>query len=119
MTAARDWGEPHATRAVRPALPGSYEELLHAAAEHANRREFALDLHDDAVKAALDPLSPRLERAIGVIYRPETERQSHYFPAFLTHQFDVAVWHDVTRALPPLDAAEPQTPEPETFPSGL
>jgi erythromycin esterase-like protein len=120
VTASDDWGEPHKTKQVRPALPGSYEELLHAAAAHANRETYALDLREPAVRAALaPPLSPRLERAIGVIYRPETERQSHYFPAFITRQFDVAVWHDTTRALPPLDAAEPQTPEPETFPSGL
>ena len=51
--------------------------------------------------------------------RPQTERQSHYFPAHLARQFDVAVWHDVTNALQPLDAAEPQTPEPEAFPTGL
>jgi erythromycin esterase-like protein len=146
VTAADDWGEPHRTKAVRPALPGSYEELLHAAAVAAGRPSFALDLREPAVKAALaPPVSPRLERAVGVIYRvrrlaargtlcgtpltlsrclranrqPETERQSHYFPAMLPRQFDLAVWHDRTHALPPLDAAEPQTPEPETFPSGL
>jgi erythromycin esterase-like protein len=120
VTASDDWGAPHRTKAVRPALPGSYEELLHAASAAAGRPTFALDLRDADVRAALaPPVSPRLERAIGVIYRPDTERQSHYFPAFLARQFDVAVWHDVTRALPPMDAAEPQTPEPETFPSGL
>ena len=120
VTAADDWGEPHRTHAVRPALPGSYEELLHAAALQAGRPTFALDLREPAVRAALaPPVSPRLERAIGVIYRPETERQSHYFGAVLDRQFDVAVWHDVTHALPALDAREPQTPEPEAWPTGL
>lgn len=120
VTAADDWGEAHGTKAVRPALPGSYEELLHAASLQAGRPTFALDLRDPKVRDALaPPVSPRLERAIGVIYRPQTERQSHYFPAHLARQFDVAVWHDVTNALQPLDAAEPQTPEPEAFPTGL
>ena len=120
VTAADDWGEAHGTKAVRPALPGSYEELLHAASLQAGRPTFALDLRDPKVRGALaPPVSPRLERAIGVIYRPQTERQSQYFPAHLARQFDVAVWHDVTNALQPLDAAEPQTPEPEAFPTGL
>jgi len=120
VTAADDWGAPHGTKAVRPALPGSCEEMLHAAALRAGRASFAIDLRDQAVQDALKPpVSPRLERAIGVIYRPQTERQSHYFPADLARQFDVAVWHDVTQALVPIDASEPQTPEPEAFPTGL
>ena len=119
-TCSDDWGCAHGTKAVRPALPGSYEELLHAASLRAGRPTFSLDLRDSSVRAALaPPVSPRLERAIGVIYRPQTERQSHYFPAMLASQFDIAIWHDVTQALQPLDTSEPQTPEPEAFPTGL
>ena len=120
VTASDDWGEAHATKAVRPALPGSYEELLHAASLRAGRPTFALDLRDRGVRDALaPPVSPRLERAIGVIYRPQTERQSHYFAADLPRQFDICVWHDVTQAVQPLDVSEPHTPEPEAFPTGL
>ena len=62
--------------------------------------------------------SPRLERAIGVIYRPETELQSHYFQASLPHQFDEYVWIDETSAVAPLPAHE-LAEAPETYPFGL
>jgi erythromycin esterase-like protein len=64
-------------------------------------------------------MSPRLERAIGVIYRPETELASHYFEASLPSQFDEYVWIDETRAIDPLDPAVPAAGEPDTFPFGL
>src|SRR5690606_27193287 len=87
VTAAEDWDAHAARKEVRPALPGSYEALFHAV----GGANFYLDLRrpTDAVEALLPP---RLERAIGVIYRPETERQSHYFHASLPRQFD-AVLH--------------------------
>jgi erythromycin esterase-like protein len=66
-------------------------------------------------------LVPRLERAIGVIYRPETERQSHYFDARLADQFDAVIHFDHTRALEPLDRTSvwDNGEPPETFPSGI
>ena len=73
VTAASDWGDPPERKHVRPALPGSYEELFHDLPVPA----FWLKTADRAVRETLRV--PRLERAIGVIYRPETERQSHYF----------------------------------------
>lgn len=62
---------------------------------------------------------PRLERAIGVIYLPETERISHYFQTILPQQFDVMIHIDNSRAVEPLDQVQPSTAEPETFPSSL
>jgi erythromycin esterase-like protein len=115
VTAASNWGEPALRKAVRPALPGSYEWLLHDVSGPA----YWLATAVPSVRAALD--TPRLERAIGVIYRPETERQSHYFGANLADQFDAVIHLDRTRALEPLertarwDRGEP----PETYPTGM
>jgi erythromycin esterase-like protein len=116
VTAASDWDEPAQRRVVRPALPGSYEALFH----ETGMPNFALDLGEpsDAV-AGLE--TARLQRAIGVIYRPETERLSHYFEARLPDQFDVVLHYDQTRAVEPLE----RTPLwvsgelPETYPSAL
>jgi erythromycin esterase-like protein len=115
VTAASDWGAPAERKHVRPARPGSNEALLHAV----GLPRFWVATGD---AAAYDALSePRLERAIGVIYRPETELQSHYFEARLAQQFDAVIHIDQTRALEPLE----RTPlwnrgePPETFPSGL
>ena len=117
MTAAHDWDEAAERRRVRPGLHGSYEELFHAV----GIPQFWLDLRSVGGAAARTLGGPLLQRAIGVIYRPETERGSHYFNATLTTQFDVMIHLDETRALEPLE----QTPIweqgelPETFPSGL
>lgn len=80
---------------------------------------FIVDLRRADVRDALD--RPRLERAIGVIYRPETERQSHYFDAMLADQFDFLIHVDETRALDPIDrpTSWEATEVPETFPSGI
>lgn len=119
VTAAANWDEPARQRQVRPALAGSYEALLHEAATP-EAPDFLLDLRDPAVAAHLRPA--RLERAIGVIYRPETERFSHYFLASLPDQFDAVIHLDRTSALTPLDP-DPgwETAEelPETFPFGV
>jgi len=115
VTAASAWGRPAERKHVRPALAGSHEALLHDVGE----RRFWFSTADPAVRGALE--MPRLERAIGVIYRPETERQSHYFEARLADQFDAVLHIDRTRALAPLertamwDRGEP----PETFPTGV
>jgi len=115
VTAATDWGGPAERKRVRPALAGSHEALLH----DGEVPRFWLDMAQPAVRDAL--VVSRLERAIGVIYRPQTERGSHYFDARLADQFDAVIHFDHTRALEPLertslwDLGEP----PETFPSGI
>jgi erythromycin esterase-like protein len=113
VTAASDWGKPAERKRVRPALAGSYEALFHAA----RRDRFLLILNESAMMVQQLGV-PRLERAIGVIYRPETERQSHYFRAQLTEQFDAVLHFDETRAVKPLESTEEwETGElPETFP---
>jgi erythromycin esterase-like protein len=116
VTAASDWDEPAERKQVRPALPGSYEALLHAAGHDGFWLEFAK--HPKLAAELREP--SRLERAIGVIYRPETERVSHYFHARLPDQFDAVLHFDVTRAVEPLErrAHEPAEMD-ETFPTGL
>ena len=98
------------------ALPGSYEALFHESVPGS----FLLDLTrpGDAVAGLREP---RLERAIGVIYRPDTERESHYFLASLPRQFDAVLHYDATRAVEPLERAGLWDHEevPETFPSAL
>ena len=115
VTAASDWGEPVELKRVRPAVPDSYEDLFHEVAVP----RFFLPLHGEPVGRAL--MKPRLERAIGVIYRPETERVSHYFYASLSAQFDAVIHFDHTAALRPLETgAGWSTPEvPETYPTGV
>ena len=116
VTAASDWDEPARRKRVRPALEGSYELLFH----QTGLERFFLNLRDDGRAAEL-LRRPRLERAIGVIYRPETERLSHYFHAWLSDQFDAVMHLDETRAVEPLEpGARWETGEPpETYPSGM
>ena len=101
---------------MRPALPESYEALFH----DAGTSGFLLTMRDDADCAA-GLREPRLERAIGVIYRPGTERLSHYLQARLPDQFDAVIHFDETRAVEPLErTAKWETGEVwETFPSGV
>jgi erythromycin esterase-like protein len=115
VTAASDWGEPLELKRVRPALSDSYEQLFHDIATP----RFFLPLHLEPVRHLL--MKPRLERAIGVIYRPDTERQSHYFHASLSSQFDAVLHFDHTSAVRPLEVTAAWTlPEvPETFPTGV
>jgi erythromycin esterase-like protein len=116
VTAADDWGEPAQRMRVRPGMPGSYEELFH----QAQVDQFLLDLRR-AGGSAVDALrQPRLQRAIGVIYRPQTERLSHYFHARLAEQFDAMIHIDRTRALEPLERTAIYEPEEaETYPTGV
>jgi len=103
VAAAHDWDGPMAVMDVRPTHPRSYERLCHESGVPA----FFLHLRvpeREAVRGELMP--PRLERAIGVVYRPETELQSHYFHAVLPRQFDEYVWFDETRAVRPVTDAE-------------
>jgi erythromycin esterase-like protein len=114
VTAAHEWEEPAALRTVRPSLRGSYEHLFHEVGLPA----FLAPLSAPALAAAL--ATPRLERAIGVIYRPETERASHYFAARLPQQFDVVVHVDRTRAVAPLERwGRHEVDLPETYPTGV
>jgi erythromycin esterase-like protein len=114
VTAARDWDQPAEQRRVRPSLPGSYERLFH----DTGLSRFAVRLGDEPVRTALLPA--RLERAIGVIYAPETERASHYFRAQLPQQFDLMIHVDETRALQPLEKwAQVESDVPETYPTGM
>jgi erythromycin esterase-like protein len=120
VTAASDWGQPARRRTVRPGRPDSYEHLLHEVVdERLAPARFWMPMSDPDAAAVL--AEPRLERAIGVVYRPQTERASHYFPARLDRQFDVVVHIDRTAALHPLDdvaAWDPLEP-PETYPTGI
>jgi erythromycin esterase-like protein len=117
VSAASDWDEPVERKRVRPALAGSYESLFHVAL---GGGDFMLPLRgDDRLGNVLG--EARLERAIGVIYRPETERVSHYFSARLPAQFDAILHFDATHAVEPLDRTvgwdrgEP----PDTYPFGV
>jgi erythromycin esterase-like protein len=116
VTAAHDWDDPGERRRVRPALPNSYELGFHEAGIPC----FFLDLRDGAAGTPL-MAQPRLERAIGVVYRPETERISHYFLADMRRQFDAVIHFDETRAVEPLEKPERwhDIEPPETFPSGI
>ena len=116
VTAASDWDQPAERKIVRPALEGSYEALFH----ETGLRNFFLGLRGNSA-AVLGLRQPRLERAIGVIYRPETERLSHYFRARLPHQFDAVFHYDVTRAVEPLERTGlwERGELPETYPSTL
>jgi erythromycin esterase-like protein len=116
VTAASEWDGPAHRKQVRPALAGSYERLFH----DTGIGRFLLPLRTD-LELASALAAPRLERAIGVLYLPETERASHYFHARLPEQFDYVLHFDATRAVEPLErTALWQSGEvAETFPSGL
>jgi erythromycin esterase-like protein len=116
VTAATDWGGPAERKRVLPSRSDSHERLMHAT----GLPRLLLPLRGDpALAQALQ--APRLERAIGVIYRPDTERRSHYFDARLPQQFDALIHIDTTRAVRPLERnAEWRDDEvPETYPQGL
>ena len=116
VTAASGWDNPAERKHVNPGLPGSYEALFH----QTGIRNFLLVLKG---RERIAPLlrEPRLERAIGVIYLPRSERVSHYFHAQLSEQFDAVIHMDETRAVEPLErtAAWEAGEVPETYPSML
>ncbi|MCA1991724.1 MAG: erythromycin esterase family protein [Coleofasciculus sp. S288] len=113
VTAASDWGGPTELKRVRPALPESYEALFHKT----GLSRFLLNLRDDS-QAVRGLRQPRLERAIGVIYLPQSERISHYFYARLPDQFDAVIQIDDTRGVEPLDRSTywQEGEVPETYP---
>jgi erythromycin esterase-like protein len=111
VTAAREWDEPAGRRRVTPSMPGSYEHLFH----RTGFERFVLSTEE--AREAL--LASRLERAIGVIYKPETEPASHYFRARLADQFDAVIHIDTTTALTPLERWSRESSDlRETYPTG-
>ena len=116
VAAATDWDAPMEVKTIRPALSASYENLFHASGVP----RFVLPLREGPGSSAMiEGLSiPRLERAIGVIYRPDTERQSHYFDAVLARQFDEYIWFDETSAVTPLPAKAREALA-DTYPFGV
>ena len=119
VTAADDWDEPARLKRVLPSRSDSIERLLH----ESGLERFFLPLRRAADELLQALGEPRLERAIGVVYRPDTERWSHYFETRLSRQFDAVVHVDSSEALTPLEGAgAPLAAEPadsDTYPSGL
>jgi erythromycin esterase-like protein len=120
VAAADDWGEPMKIKQVRQSLPESYERMSH----DSGVARFLLDLREGEVgREVREALTePRLERFIGVIYRPDTERWSHYSEAILPRQFDAWVWFDETTAVTPLPGEQrpgDHREVDETYPFGL
>jgi protein-L-isoaspartate(D-aspartate) O-methyltransferase len=114
VAAASDWDGPMEIKTVRPALENSYEKLCHAA----DVPRFMLALRDQTDGAVRGLMEPRLERAIGVIYRPESELASHYFEASLPRQFNEYIWFDESKAVTPFTTKELEG-LPDTYPFGL
>ena len=116
VAAASDWDGPMEIKPVRPSLPGSVERLCHEAGIGRGWVDLRRGRMDASLRRELE--APRLERFIGVIYRPETERWSHYAEASLAGQFDAWLWFDETRAVQALPTATVPGGD-ETFPFGL
>ena len=116
VAAADDWDMPMKVKQVRPSLEGSYERISH----DSGLPRFLLDLRAEEIGRDINEalMEPRIERFIGVIYRPETERWSHYSECILPRQFDGWVWFDETEAVTPLPG-EIRPGEEETYPFGL
>jgi len=115
VAAASEWGGPMEVKQVQPSHIDSYEHVCHQTMTD----NFLLPLRKPLQEITRNKLlAERLERAIGVIYRPESELQSHYFYASLPHQFDEYIWFDETRAVEPL-TRESIKNVPDTFPFGL
>ena len=115
VAAASEWGGPMEVKQIQPSHIDSYEYLFH----QVNSDNFLLPLRQPLLEVARKKLlAERLERAIGVIYRPESELQSHYFYASLPRQFDEYIWFDETHAV---EAIERHSIKgmPDTFPFGL
>jgi erythromycin esterase-like protein len=114
VAAASNWDGDMEIKPVRPSHRDSYERVCH----DANVLRFLLNLgRDQAVRRRL--MEPRLERFIGVIYRPDTDLMSHYANASLPQQFEAFVWFDETSAATPLGPEHARTGVPDTYPFGL
>jgi erythromycin esterase-like protein len=121
VAAASSWGDDMRVMKVKPSMRESWERVAH----ETGVESFLLDLREGVmsreVRDTLAEEKSRLERFIGVIYRPDTERVSHYSAADLVNQFDGFVWFDETQAVKPLEVRQPHTAlgEGETYPFGL
>jgi len=115
VAAASDWGGPMEVKTVRPARRDSYEYAFRMTGLNRALTDWRRKPHGEPATALREPL---LERAIGVVYRPDTEYLSHYFEAVLSEQFDAYVWFEETHAVTPLSAERPHG-APETYPFGL
>lgn len=119
VAAAKRWDGDMQVMGIRPGLPDSYEELMHAT----GIKNFVLDLRkkncDARLRKALS--ERRLERFIGVLYKPATEKASHYSSAILPEQFDGFIWFDESRHVGTLEVHQPKSPLEyhETWPFGL
>jgi erythromycin esterase-like protein len=117
VAAASDWDSPMETKAVRPARPDSYEHAWRQARIPRSLTDWRGRSRRELVEALSEAL---LGRAIGVVYRPETELQSHYFECLLADQFDAYVWFEESTAVEPLPAAPaPADALPDTYPFGV
>ena len=116
VAAADDWDQPMKIKAVNPSMPESYERVSH----DSRLPRFLLDLRAEEIGREIREtlMEPRLQRFIGVVYRPETERWSHYSTCILPRQYDGWVWFDETRAVTPLPG-EQRPGDEETYPFGL
>jgi erythromycin esterase-like protein len=121
VAAAHEWDEDMEVMDVNPSRPDSWEYIAHST----GIPRFVLDLRPGYasmdLRKAFEQEVPRLERFIGVIYRPDTERISHYSQAYLHEQLDAYVWFDESSAVNPLEKVQPVTPlgREETYPFGL
>ncbi|EAW08153.1 putative erythromycin esterase [Aspergillus clavatus NRRL 1] len=121
VAAAHEWDEDMEAMKVRPSRDDSWEMIAH----DTGIPSFVIDLRPDRIdpdlRRAMAAENNRLERFIGVIYRPDTERISHYSQAYLHNQFDAYIWFDQTTAVNPLEKVQPKTPLglDETYPFGL
>ncbi|WP_340105099.1 protein-L-isoaspartate(D-aspartate) O-methyltransferase [Rhodohalobacter sp. 8-1] len=117
VAAASMWGGQMNFKDIRPSLDDSYERVMH----QSDVEKFMLPLRDKSKTVIKKLEKSHLERAIGVIYRPETELQSHYFQASLPNQFDEYIWFDETKAITPVETstAEGEDKMPETYPFGV
>lgn len=116
VAAADDWDGAMHIKEVRPSLADSWEQQFLLAGVPASLTDWRAPEREELREALSEPL---LERAIGVIYRPATERQSHYFQALLGDQFDALIWHETTSAVTPLPVAGGLSHEEDTFPFGV
>lgn len=109
VAAASEWGQPHRDLSIRAAIPNSIERLCH----EAEVERFLLPLRNADCPLKESLAAPLMQRAIGVVYRPQTERQSHYFRSSLSHQFDEWIWFDETSHVQALGEDSPSE-----FPAG-
>ncbi|KAL1961305.1 hypothetical protein VTO42DRAFT_33 [Malbranchea cinnamomea] len=121
VAAAHQWDEDVRFMDVLPSRPDSWEYLVHQTEIPSFLVHLRRGVASSELRSKFEAASPRLERFIGVIYRPITERLSHYSSADMADQFDAFVWFDVTKAVQPLEKTQPRTPlgADETYPFGL